>query len=67
MVIVNWLTAHCFDSNQRLVDLDVLSRDRGVVKAVVSQESQCRAPRLVHAVLVDNNGVPSVAAWIQLT
>jgi hypothetical protein len=44
VVIVNWLTAHCFDSNQRLVDLDVLIRDRGVVKAVVSQESQCRAP-----------------------
>lgn len=66
-LIRNCVTTHSFDTNQRLVDLDILSRDGGVIKAAVTQNPNVAPPGWYMLFLVDNNGVPSVAAWIQLT
>jgi hypothetical protein len=65
-LISNCVTTHSFDSNQRLVDLDIVSRTGGVVKATVPQNRNIAPPGWYMLFLVDNNGVPSVGAWIQV-
>ena len=60
------VTTHSFDSNQRLVDLDIVSRSGGGVKATGPQNRSIAPPGWYMLFLVDNNGIPSVGAWIQL-
>jgi hypothetical protein len=65
-LISNCVTTHSFDSNQRLVDLDIVSHTGGVVKATVPHNRNIAPPGWYMLFLVDNDGVPSVGAWIQL-
>jgi len=62
----NCVTTHSFDGSQRLVDLDVTSRNGGVVTATVPQNRNIAPPGWYMLFLVDNSGVPSVASWIRL-
>lgn len=66
-LIRNGVTTHSFDGSQRLVDLDISSRTGGVVTAKVPQNRNLAPPGWYMLFLVDNNGIPSVARWIQLT
>jgi hypothetical protein len=66
-LIRNCVTTHSFDGSQRLVDLDISSRTGGVVTAEVPQNPNLAPPGWYMLFLVDNNGIPSVARWIQLT
>jgi hypothetical protein len=62
----NCVTTHSFDSNQRLVDLDVTSVQNGIVTATVPQNPNIAPPGWYMLFLVDTNGVPSVASWVRL-
>lgn len=62
----NCVTTHSFDSNQRLVDLDITNRAGGIVTATVPQAHNIAPPGWYMLFLVDNNGVPSEASWIKL-
>jgi hypothetical protein len=63
----NCVTTHSFDTNQRLVDLDVTGQAGGVVTATVPNNRNIAPPGWYMLFLVDNGGIPSVASWIQLT
>ena len=65
-LIRNCVTTHSFDGSQRLVDLDVTSRNGGVVTARVLQNANLAPPGWYMLFLVDNNGLPSLASWIRL-
>jgi Domain of unknown function (DUF1929) len=65
-LIRNCVTTHSYDGSQRLVDLDVSARTGGLVTAKVPQNPNIAPPGWYMLFLVDNNGVPSVASWIQL-
>jgi len=65
-LVKNCVTTHSFDGNQRLVDLDVVSRNGGVVKATVPPNPDLAPPGWYMLFLVDNAGIPSVANWIRL-
>jgi hypothetical protein len=60
------VTTHSFDGSQRLVDLDVTSLANGIVAATVPQNPNIAPPGWYMLFIVDNNGVPSVASWIQV-
>jgi hypothetical protein len=62
----NCVTTHSFDGSQRLVDLDVTSLANGIVAATVPQNPNIAPPGWYMLFIVDNNGVPSVASWIQV-
>jgi len=63
----NCVTTHSFDGSQRLVDLEVIGRNRGTVSANVPQNPNLAPPGWYMLSLVDNHGIPSVAKWIRLT
>ncbi|MCU1261004.1 MAG: hypothetical protein JWO80_3889, partial [Bryobacterales bacterium] len=60
-LVRNCVTTHSFDGSQRLVDLDVVSRNGGVVTATVPQNPNIAPPGWYMLFLVDNAGIPSVA------
>jgi hypothetical protein len=62
----NCVTTHSFDTNQRLVDLDITARAGGVVTATVPSNSNIAPPGWYMLFLVDNAGIPSVGNWIHL-
>ena len=66
-LIRNCVTTHSFDGSQRLVDLEVTSRNAGLVTAKVPQNANLAPPGWYMLFLVDNNGLPSVASWIRLS
>ena len=66
-LIRNCVTTHSFDGSQRLVNLDVTSRNAGLVTAKVPQNANLAPPGWYMLFLVDNNGLPSVASWIRLS
>lgn len=61
------VTTHSFDGSQRLVDLEIVSKNGGVVRATVPQNPNLAPPGWYMLFLVNNDGVPSVANWIHLT
>ena len=65
-LIKNGVTTHSFDSGQRLVDLPVLTRVGGQLGVGVPENPNLAPPGWYMLFLVDHNGVPSVASWIQL-
>jgi hypothetical protein len=65
-LVRNCVTTHSFDSNQRLVDLPIVSRAGGAVTAKVPPNRNLTPPGWYMLFLVDNNGVPSVASWIRV-
>jgi hypothetical protein len=66
-LIRNCVTTHSFDGSQRLVDLEISGRTGGVVTAKVPQNRNIAPLGWYMLFLVDNNGIPSVGRWIQLT
>jgi hypothetical protein len=66
-LIKNGATTHSFDSCQRLIDLDIQTQGRGSVQAVVTTNPNIAPPGWYMLFIIDNQGIPSVARWIQLT
>lgn len=65
-LIKNGVTTHSFDSGQRLVDLPVLTRVGGQLGVSLPENPNLAPPGWYMLFLVDHDGVPSVASWIQL-
>jgi hypothetical protein len=60
------VTTHSFDGSQRLVDLDVVNQAGTTIAATVPPNRNIAPPGWYMLFIVDNQGVPSVATWIQL-
>jgi hypothetical protein len=65
-LVKNGVTTHAFDSGQRLVDLEIVSRDAGTIQAQVTENPNIGPTGWYMLFLVDDDGVPSVAEWIQI-
>ena len=66
-LVRNCVTTHSFDGSQRLVDLPITNRAGGALTATVPQNPNLAPPGWYMLFIVDNAGIPSIAAWIQLT
>lgn len=66
-LVKNGVTTHSFDSGQRLVDLEITAQGGGAVQATVPANSNLAPPGWYMLFLVNQEGVPSVANWIQIT
>jgi Domain of unknown function (DUF1929) len=66
-LVKNGVTTHSFDSGQRLVDLPITSRAGDTLQAAVPANPNLAPPGWYMLFLVDQDGVPSTASWIQLT
>lgn len=60
-------TTHCCDTEQRLVDLPINSRTNTSLTAVVTSNRNLAPAGWYMLFITDNNNVPSVAKWVQLT
>jgi hypothetical protein len=66
-LISNGVTTHSFDSGQRLLDLEIASRDNDSLDAKVTPNHNLAPPGWYMLFLVDQQGIPSVAKWVHLT
>ncbi len=66
-LIRNGVTTHSFDTNQRLVDLPILSQANRIVRVAVPTNPNIAPPGWYMLFVVDNNGVPSISKWVRLT
>jgi len=66
-LVKNGVTTHSFDSGQRLVDLDILTRTNGTLQVAVDKNPNLAPPGWYMLFLVDNQGIPSIATWVQLS
>src|SRR4051812_46468890 len=66
-LIRNCVTTHSYDSNQRLVDLPIVSQTGGIVKVTVPANRNIAPPGWYMLFIVNNSGVPSVGLWVHLT
>ncbi len=64
--VKNGVTTHSFDNGQRLVGVEIVSQAGGTIGAKVTNNPNIAPPGWYMLFLVDTNGVPSVAEWIQL-
>ncbi len=60
-------TTHCYDTEQRLVDLPIISNTDTSVSVTVTSNQNLAPPGYYMLFVTDNNNVPSVAQWVQLT
>jgi len=60
------VTTHSFDGSQRLVDLPILSQGAGKARVEVPANRNLAPPGWYMLFVVDLDGVPSVASWVQL-
>ncbi|MCV3214016.1 DUF1929 domain-containing protein [Plectonema radiosum NIES-515] len=58
---------HGLDTEQRLVDLPISSRTSSSLSVQITANRNIAPPGYYMVFIVDNNNVPSVAKWIQLT
>jgi hypothetical protein len=58
---------HGLDTEQRLVDLPISSRTSSSLSVSITGNRNIAPPGYYMLFIVDNNNVPSVAKWIQLT
>ncbi|MDB5074830.1 MAG: Kelch repeat-containing protein [Chloroflexi bacterium] len=58
---------HSCDTEQRLVDVPITARTSTTLTASVTGRSNIAPPGFYMLFITDNNGVPSVATWIQLS
>jgi hypothetical protein len=65
-LIKNGATTHSFDSCQRLIDLDIQTQGGGSIQAVVTINPNIAPPGWYMLFIIDNQGIPSIARWIQL-
>jgi hypothetical protein len=66
-LVRNGVTTHSFDSEQRLVDLPITGRAAEAIQVAVPASPNLAPPGWYMIFLVDTDGVPSVATWIQIT
>ena len=66
-LIRNCVTTHSWDSSQRLIDLEISNRAGTSLTARVPANRNLTPPGWYMLFLVDNNGLPSVAHWVQMT
>jgi hypothetical protein len=66
-LIKNGVTTHSFNTGQRLVDLEIVSRDSSSIQVKVTQKKNIAPAGWYMLFLTDKSGVPSVAKWIHLT
>jgi Domain of unknown function (DUF1929) len=66
-LISSGVTTHSFDSGQRLVDLEITSRNHDSLDVTVTPNHNLAPPGWYMLFLVDQQGVPSIATWIHLT
>src|SRR5205823_5163684 len=59
-------TTHSFNTNQRLVDLPIISQANGIVRVEVTDEPNLAPPGWYMLFLTATSGVPSVASWVHL-
>lgn len=57
---------HVTDTNQRLIDLDIVSDDGEAIEAEIPDNPALVPPGFYMLYLVDANGVPSIASWVQV-
>ena len=60
------VTTHSFDCGQRLVDLDITAQAAGSIQARITNNPNLAPPGWYMLFIVNQQGVPSVASWIQL-
>src|SRR5215204_2521880 len=60
------VTTHSFDSDQRLVDLDIVWQAGGELRASTRAHAGLAPPGWYMLFLVDDDGIPSVASWTRL-
>ncbi|MDQ0850536.1 hypothetical protein QFZ65_002474 [Arthrobacter sp. B3I9] len=60
------VTTHSFDTSQRLVDLEITSRDAETVTAKVPGNPNLAPPGWYMLFIVNQQGVPSEATWLSL-
>jgi hypothetical protein len=60
------ITTHAFDSSQRLVDLEVVHQTADSVDVQVPANPNITPPGWYMLFLTDQDGVPSIARWIQV-
>jgi hypothetical protein len=58
---------HSCDTEQRLVDVPITARTSTSITASVTSHSNIAPPGFYMLFITDNNGIPSVATWIQLS
>ena len=66
-LVRNGVTTHSFDSEQRLVDLPITGETAAAIQVAVPANPNLAPPGWYMIFLVDTDGVPSVATWIQVT
>jgi hypothetical protein len=60
-------TTHGCETDQRLVDVPIASRTSTSLNATVTNNPNLAPPGYYMLFITDNNNVPSVAKWVQLT
>jgi hypothetical protein len=66
-LIAAGVTTHSFDMAQRLVDMPINARTSNSLTVAVTNERNIAPPGWYMLFITNNNGVPSVATWINLT
>jgi hypothetical protein len=66
-LVRNGVTTHSFDNGQRLVDVPIVSQGDGNLKAEITGNPNLAPPGWYMVFLVNQQGVPSVARWVQLS
>jgi hypothetical protein len=65
-LIRNCVTTHSYDTNQRLVELDVLSQNAGHLTAQLTKNLNIAPPGWYMLFIVNTSGIPSVAEWVHV-
>lgn len=66
-LVKNGVTTHSFDSGQRLVDLTITAQANSTLQATVPANPNLTPPGWYMLFLVDQQAIPSMASWIQIT
>ena len=59
-------TTHSFDSDQRLVEMDIISQGGGTIQASLINNPNIAPPGWYMLFLLDQDGVPSVSSWVKV-
>ena len=66
-LIRNGVVTHSFNTDQRLVDLTILTQSVGNMKITVTSNSNLAPPGWYMLFLIDNDRIPSEAQWVHLS
>jgi hypothetical protein len=66
-LIMAGLTTHSFNSTQRLIDVPFTVGPPNALQATIPNDRNGAPPGWYMLFLTDNDGVPSVAAWVHLS